>query len=69
MNPEDVSVVRAEHNASPEEIPCTGIRTMSSYKRYHQLSDEQKAALQKQAPVQQDQESATAIKSPIDDDR
>ena len=63
MNPEDVGVIRAEYDASPSRFRLWDPKD-EFYKRYHQLSDEQKAALHKQSS-QDDQE--TPVK-PIDDD-
>ena len=63
MNPEDVSVIRAEHNASPKRFHDWDPND-EFYKRYHKLSDEEKAALNRQV-AQQDQETPTKH---IDDD-
>lgn len=63
MNPQDVGVIRAEHDASPTRFRDWDPND-EFYKRYHQLTDEQKASLQKQAGLQ---DQASPIE-PIDDD-
>ena len=63
MNPEDVGVIRAEYYASPTRFRQWDPND-EFYKRYHQLSEEQKAALQKQSS-EEDQEAPV---KPIDED-
>lgn len=65
MNPEDVSVIRAEHNASPQRFRHWDPND-EFFKRYHQLSDEEKAALHHQPAVHQTKSTTVPI-SPIDD--
>ena len=63
MNPEDVSVIRAERNASPSRFGSWDPND-EFFKRYRQLSDQQKAALQQQSS----HEDQTAPTKPVDED-
>ena len=64
MEPEDVSVIRAEYYANPNQFRNWDPND-EFYKRYHKLSAEEKAALDKQVAAE---ENAQTPVKPIDDD-